>query len=118
MDWVAVSPHSITDFSGPPTLLSAYIAVYSKAVFYAFAFLLSWCFFFWILKLCGWVPKTRGTWALKSFLLLHHMIVGPLALYGLWEDPAVQHLFSCFGCNEAASRMLRDPNFAPLAARA
>lgn len=122
MDWIALSPHDITDFSGdPPTVLGCYAKVFSKAWIYAVVFIAAWAAVNLALKLAGCGKEVcgqrRGTWALKSAMLLHHGLVTPLALIGIFEDPATLGMYSCFGCVEAAPLMNRDSR-PPLAARA
>eukprot|EP00444_Apocalathium_aciculiferum_P064850 CAMPEP_0183568028 /NCGR_PEP_ID=MMETSP0371-20130417/116024_1 /TAXON_ID=268820 /ORGANISM="Peridinium aciculiferum, Strain PAER-2" /LENGTH=298 /DNA_ID=CAMNT_0025777469 /DNA_START=23 /DNA_END=919 /DNA_ORIENTATION=- len=59
--------------------------------------------------ICG---ISRGTWGLKVVMLVHHCIVGPLALAGIFQDQSIKDALFCLGfdCSEAAGKMLRDPN--------
>jgi len=121
MDWAALSPHDITDFAGPPTLLAAYSKVFAKATGYAIVFVAAWAAVNLLMRASGLGPTIcgvrRGTWALKTAMLLHHGLVTPLALIGIWQDPATMGMYRCFGCPEMASLMNRDVR-PPLAARA
>lgn len=71
-------------------------------------------FCFALLFLIVWVLlvaclKKTGTTALKCTVLVHHLLVGPAALVGIASDPALREAFKCFGCQEAAIHLLRDP---------
>eukprot|EP00933_Yihiella_yeosuensis_P042739 TRINITY_DN37415_c0_g1_i2.p1 TRINITY_DN37415_c0_g1~~TRINITY_DN37415_c0_g1_i2.p1 ORF type:complete len:308 (+),score=40.13 TRINITY_DN37415_c0_g1_i2:120-1043(+) len=124
IDWVALTPHGITDadFSGPPDVGTMYTVVYRKALPYTAAFLGIWLLFVGLFSALGFgstmCGAKRGSWALKSAMEVHHIIVGPLALYALWEDPVIFQMYTCFGCSEAAALMNRSPGVASLAARA
>ena len=50
------------------------------------------------------------TWALKAAMLLHHVFVGPIALVLIFRDPVVYGALSCFGCDEYAQLLVRDPD--------
>mmetsp|Transcript_30967 Transcript_30967/g.82034 ORF Transcript_30967/g.82034 Transcript_30967/m.82034 type:complete len:302 (-) Transcript_30967:65-970(-) len=120
-DWAAIAPHSITDFRGPPTLASAYFVTWGKASGYGLAFVALWACFVVLLRLAG-CGKTicgarRGTWALKSAMLVHHSVITTLAFVGMWEDVAIIKMYRCNGCAEAAAHMNRAP-LPPYAARA
>lgn len=64
-------------------------------------------FIIWLGILFG--ANVSGRLALKSTVLLHHVVVGPGALLGILTDDALREaLFGCFGCQEAATMLLRD----------
>lgn len=121
MEWAALSPHSILDYNGPPTLAHAYTVVFSKAAVYAAVFIVAWAVVVLALRAAGCGPDIcgarRGTWALKSAMLMHHGIITPLAFIAISEDPTIMGMYTCFGCREVASLMNR-ATVAPLAARA
>lgn len=121
VDWRALCPHSLDDFSGPPTVVGAYEKVFPKAAVYAGVFVAAWLVFLVLLRLAGFgemiCGTKRGSWALKSAMLLHHGLITPLAIVGIFEDPAISGMYSCLGCREFALRMNRD-SLPPLAARA
>jgi len=118
---VALTPHDLTDFSGPPTLFAAYVKVFTKAIGYAIVFVILWAGVNLLLRAMGFgssiCDARRGTWALKTAMLVHHGLVTPLALLGIWQDPATMGMYRCFGCSEVARLMNRDVR-PPLAARA
>lgn len=108
MDWQALVLHDVTDFTGqPPTLSAAYMQVYSKASVYTLIFVVAWASIALLLRLLGLAKEQRGTWALKSAMLLHHGLITPLAIFGLWRDPTVYGMYSCSGCVESATLMNR-----------
>lgn len=111
--------HSIDNFGGPPTLVSAYLQVFSKALPYALVFVALWWIFDKVVfeRLCGFgasMPERggarRSTWALKTAMLIHHGLVTPLAMKALFDDPAIAGMYKCVGCAEFATRMNRDTN--------
>lgn len=122
IDWVSLSPHSVADYGGSPTILAMYSQVYSKAAGYTLFFLGLWVAVVVLLQAAGCgelvCGARRGTWALKIMMLVHHGIVASLAVAGLADDPVVQDMYTCFGCRDAAVRMNRDAMRPPLAARA
>eukprot|EP00928_Gymnodinium_smaydae_P062768 TRINITY_DN46556_c0_g1_i1.p1 TRINITY_DN46556_c0_g1~~TRINITY_DN46556_c0_g1_i1.p1 ORF type:complete len:302 (-),score=42.45 TRINITY_DN46556_c0_g1_i1:49-954(-) len=123
MDWASLVLHGVHDFSGPPTLASMYIAVLSKAAFYAVAFIALWALIVCLLRLLGFGATIgasgarRGTWALKIAMLLHHSVICPLAIIGILQDPSIAFMYSCFGCADSGQVMNRSTQ-PPLAARA
>mmetsp|Transcript_70592 Transcript_70592/g.147857 ORF Transcript_70592/g.147857 Transcript_70592/m.147857 type:complete len:299 (+) Transcript_70592:223-1119(+) len=121
LDWVTLTPHTITDYGGGSSLPEMYTQVWSKALPYTAAVLLLWALVYVGLGLAGFGATIgearRGTWALKISMLAHHGLIAPLAVYGLLEDPAVRQMYGCFGCTEAGLRMNRDA-IVPLAAQA
>lgn len=50
----------------------------------------------------------RGTWALKTAMIVHHAVVGPLAILAIFEDPTLREVLLLQGGEGAARRMLRD----------
>lgn len=61
----------------------------------------------------------RRTWALKGSMLVHHAFIGPAALIAIFCDGTLLEAFTCFGCEDAAWKLLRDKAGGPsLAAQA
>lgn len=121
MDWPALSPHSLLDFNGEPTLAHAYFVVFSKSAVYAAVFVAAWAVVVLAFRAAGCGPvicgQRRGTWGLKSAMLMHHSIITPLAFLAIWEDATIMRMYTCFGCSDVASLMNRDVT-PPVAARA
>lgn len=108
MDWQALALHDINDFTGqPPTIVAMYMKVWGKASVYAAMFVGAWALINYFMEVKGRCPERRGTWALKYAMLLHHGLVCPLAMIGLWQDPVVRGMYGCFGCAEYAKLMNR-----------
>ncbi|CAE7167849.1 Kidins220 [Symbiodinium pilosum] len=98
-----------------------YVVTYSKALPYSIFFFFVWGAYDMLLRLAGLGAEIRavrrGTWALKLMNLTHHVLITPLALLSMWQDPVIRQLYACFGCDEAAVLMNRAPS-SPSAARA
>lgn len=111
VDLAALVVHDAHNFAGPRTLASAYAVVYSKASIYAVAFLTLWFVFVGLLRLAGFGSEIcgarRGTWALKMAMLVHHALVTPVSLLGIWQDEAIMNMYTCWGCASVAPLMNR-----------
>lgn len=112
LDVAALVAHDAANYGGPPTLAAAYTQVFSKAFPYAIGFVAVWFLFDNIFKLAGCGPEikgvARGTWALKSAMLVHHSFVTPVSLIGIWQDKTIMTMYTCLGCSSVAPLMNRD----------
>jgi len=88
---------------------------------YGAIFVALWALACFILKLrCGETlcDVRCSTWALKFAMFCHHLLAAPLSMMAILEDPATFGLFTCFGCPEVASLIIRDPSGRSAAAEA
>jgi hypothetical protein len=104
--------HDVGEYGGPPTLVAAQIAIHRQSLIYAAIFVFTWALIVGLFAAAGFGTEIcgvrRGTWALKSAMLLHHAFVTPAAFFGMWQDAAIFGMFSCLGCGSAAPLMNRD----------
>jgi len=91
---------------GGPTTVAGFCAA---AGVYAFFFLLLWVIFLLRFK-AGPSSSSKSappkTWALKCAMLVHHVVVGPLALLAALQDPVVVGVYKCLGCAAEAWNLL------------
>eukprot|EP00928_Gymnodinium_smaydae_P074235 TRINITY_DN57300_c0_g1_i1.p1 TRINITY_DN57300_c0_g1~~TRINITY_DN57300_c0_g1_i1.p1 ORF type:complete len:344 (+),score=79.87 TRINITY_DN57300_c0_g1_i1:111-1034(+) len=103
----------------PPALPPTWEAFWASALAWALLFLALWAAALGGLKLVGFEPPDgappRRTWALKASMLVHHAVVGPLALAAIVVDPVLREAFLCFGCEDAAWNLVRDASVGPSA---
>jgi hypothetical protein len=107
MDWEAFTVSGVTSY----TALGVTVAGY------ALLFLVIWATCLLALISAGY-PQTIGkaprrTWALTAPRLIHHTFVGPLALYAMFEDPALREALTCVGCSTVAQKLVRDAAAGP-----
>lgn len=107
MEWEQLAPPGVTTPLGFGAIAVAWAGLFVAA---------------WVLALLFFRRRAEGdqlhgvavgTWALKVAMLLHHIIVAPLAFVAIGGDAVTLQTLECFGCSEAAPLLIRDKALGP-----
>lgn len=108
MGWSAF----VIPLHGGPTTHAGYVAAVGV---YTLLFLTLWVLFWLRFKDTDMQNQqdpskavAPRTWALKCAMLVHHVLVGPLALVAALQDAAIVGAYECFGCEAEAWNLLSE----------